>query len=179
MECFMTVSNRMDEEGKARKRNLERRRAARLPPSAIPFLKSVKLVAGPEVKLINVSRGGALIESEARLSPGSAICVRLVTGESIYLLKGRVLRARAVALSGAEIRYHIAVAFDQEFTVVARNESSMEELAPPRGGDSGQSPEQVLQPESEASENSEIVTVTAEYLEPDKNLKRIFEVNDW
>jgi len=177
----MTVPNRMAEDENAERHDVNRRRAARLPPSAIPLLKSVRLVAGPEVKLINVSRGGALIESEARLSPGSALCVRLVTGESIYLLKGRVLRARAASMSGSELRYHIALAFDEEFSVVAKEEVSLEELPTPKEESSDSEIDNNEDPESASttSGSSEILTVTAKYLEPDKELRRIFDVNDW
>jgi len=101
----------------------ERRASPRLPPSAIPSLKGVKLVAGPEVRLVNISRGGALIESEARLSPGSNLCLRLVTAESVYLLKGQVLRSKVASLAGAGLRYQSAVSFVEEFSILPHKES--------------------------------------------------------
>lgn len=96
----------------------DRRASPRLPPSAIPSLKGVKLVAGPEVRLVNISRGGALIESEARLSPGSNLCLRLVTAESVYLLKGQVLRSKVASLTGGSPRYQSAVSFIEEFSIL-------------------------------------------------------------
>lgn len=176
----MTVPDHLARDDEGEKRGVDRRRAVRLPPSAIPLLKSVRLVAGPEVKLINISRGGALIESEARLSPGSTICVRLVSGDSIYLLKGRVLRARAASLSGTELRYHIALAFDEEFAVVPMDEALQEEL-PAAGKPSTEQGKSGEDTQSAATtvEEPEVVTVTAKYLEPEKELKRIFNVNDW
>jgi PilZ domain len=104
----------------------ERRGSPRLPPSAIPALKGVKLVAGPEVRLVNISRGGALIESEARLSPGSNLCLRLVTAESVYLLKGQVLRSRVASLAGAGLRYQSAISFSEEFSILPRREGPHE-----------------------------------------------------
>jgi len=92
----------------------EKRSAPRLPPSAITDLKSVRLIAGPEVTLINISRGGALIETDALLVPHSSIAIRLVTAEAVFLLRGRVLRSRASSFHGSNLVYHSALAFDEE-----------------------------------------------------------------
>jgi hypothetical protein len=100
------------------KSGADRRTAPRLPASSIPSLKGVKLVAGSEVKLLNISRGGALIESESRLTPGANLCLRLVTAESVYLLKGRVLRSKVTSLDGTALRYHSALTFEEEFAVL-------------------------------------------------------------
>lgn len=177
----MTAPDQTNQDKDEYKHDTERRRSARLPPSAIPFLKSVKLVAGPGVKLINISQGGALIESEARLSPGSTICLRLVTGESVYFLKGRVLRARAASLCGTVLHYHIAIAFDEEFSVVDKDDASVAELPTPQpeASEIVQDNEEDKEPAVDISENPEIMTITAKYLENDRNLKRIFRVNDW
>ena len=51
----------------------DRRKIARFEASAIPDFKSINQVGGPEVKLIKISRGGALMESREWMLPGSNI----------------------------------------------------------------------------------------------------------
>jgi len=179
----MNGNNHKNPGGKAGEDGINRRKAPRFPPSAIPFLRSVKLVAGPEVKLVNVSRTGALIESEARLSPGSALCLRLVTAESVYLLKGKIVRSRAAGLVGSVLYYQSAVAFDEAFTVLpAESKSKASAAAQP------QAPQLTLQ-EPEAlqipniphtkAEPTELVTLTAPFLESDSELQEILGANNW
>ena len=55
------------------------RRAPRFDASAIPSLKSARQIGGPEIKLIDISRGGALIEIQERLLPGTNFALQLVT----------------------------------------------------------------------------------------------------
>lgn len=97
------------------KSGVEQRAYPRRPPSVIPHLKAVRIVAGPEANLINVSRGGALIETDARLAPKSPICLRIVTAEAILMLKGRVVYSRTAVLGSSTIRFHTAMQFDEEF----------------------------------------------------------------
>ncbi len=93
----------------------------RLDPALIPSLKSARLVAGPEVQLINLSSGGAMLECNTRLLPGAGICIRLVATDALFFLKGRVLESRALSLCGSELTYQCNVAFDEEFSLLASN----------------------------------------------------------
>lgn len=95
-----------------------RRTAPRFDASAIPVFKSISLVKGPEVKLINISRHGALIESSERISPGSSISLRVVTAESVHTLKGKMVRYKAISMNSKETGYQIVIAFDEDFTVL-------------------------------------------------------------
>jgi len=99
------------------------RRAPRFGPSAIPSLKSVHKVGGPEVKLINISRGGALIKTQESMSPGSSISLRLVTTGKVFLLKGQILRCNVYAI-GKVIQYQCAIAFDKDFTILPPGKES-------------------------------------------------------
>ena len=105
----------MDNQG----REIDRRKAVRLEPSQIPALKSARLVAGPEVKLINLSSSGALLESSTRILPGTGICIRLVATDATFLLRGRVLQSRASSLHGSELIYECRIALDEEFSLLS------------------------------------------------------------
>lgn len=95
----------------------DRRKSPRFDASAISSLKVVHQVGGPEVKLINISRGGALIESPMRVAPGSNLTLRLVTAETVYLLYGHVLRCYVSAI-GQTFQYQCSIIFDEDFTLL-------------------------------------------------------------
>lgn len=100
---------------------VDRRTARRLRAETLPDL-AARLVAGPDVTLIDVSKGGARFESDTRLLPGSGVGLRLVQGETLFLVMARVVRSRVARLESGSLRYESAVAFDKEcpmFTDVA------------------------------------------------------------
>jgi len=99
--------------------NIGNRRAApRFNTSDIPVFKSISLVRGPKVKLINISRHGVLMESSERISPGSGISLRIVTSESVHTIKGKMVRYKTISVNGKATGYQIVIAFDEDFTVL-------------------------------------------------------------
>lgn len=96
----------------------DRRSSRRLRAETLPAL-AARLVAGPDVSLIDVSRGGARFESDTRLLPGSSVGLRLVQDESVFLVMARVVRSRVARLDNGSLRYESAVAFDKECTMFA------------------------------------------------------------
>jgi hypothetical protein len=98
--------------------------------------------------------------------PGSAICIRLVAADVMFLLRGHVLRSRASKLLGPELRYEASVAFDDgppcpmHGTGEAKGEEAMRRGKPP--ADSG---------------GVEIVTALVPSSGPD--LRQIFGLNHW
>ena len=100
-----------------RNRFMERRKAPRFDSSTIPHLKSVRQVEGPEVKLINISRYGALIETRQRMVPKSRVSLRLDTKETVYFLDGEVLRCYVYEIDKV-LTYQYAAVFDEDFEVL-------------------------------------------------------------
>jgi hypothetical protein len=105
-----------------REKNLKREKAAksrtspRFEASAMPKLKSISQVRGDKVKLLNISRRGALIEGPNRLSNGSTISLRLTTEKNVYFVKGRVVRSRA---NPARPRFfQSGIAFKKDFEIL-------------------------------------------------------------
>lgn len=171
----------------SKKSGAERRRYPRRSPSVIPRLKSVRLVAGPEVKLINVSRRGVLFETDARLAPRSAVALRLVTADAILLLRGYVVRSMLAVLKGSAIRYQSAVEFDEDFVladspiaVVSDNaagskaEESYAEATELRG-------QSAAQPLAAATQDqlTNVLLVTAEVPHSGPELREMFGLNKW
>jgi hypothetical protein len=197
------VNGKQTRDAAAAKTGMERRTSPRLPPSAIPALKSISLSSGPEVVLINISRGGALLESDRRLRPSTKICLRLVTAEAVHQVWGRVLRSQVSRLAGG-LHYQSAVAFDQELallaavtenTLVQTTSSTMEppaQIAPPTEGVAAteqiptarEIPASQEEPLGQSEEDSNdlppgVLTLTASLLSSGPDLQQAFEINHW
>jgi len=119
----MNRTNSQRRQPEERENIVSHRKAPRFGASAIPSLKSIHQVEGPEIKLINISRGGTLIETQERMSPGSSVSLQLVTTETVYLLEGRVLRCYVNKI-GKVLTYQCAIAFDEEFTILPPGEEA-------------------------------------------------------
>jgi hypothetical protein len=170
----------------------DRRRAPRLPPSALPPCKA-RLVGGPEVEIVNVSRTGILTRSGARLMPGSAIGIRFITADTVFVLMGRVVRSRLVALRDGQPQYESALAFDKNLPLL-----SEEPVAPEvRAAVAAPAPDQSLRPAGAAAggaaaalppEPAEIgspdgeptvLTVVAFAEERGEDVLRALAINEW
>jgi hypothetical protein len=99
------------------KSGAERRTSPRLPPSALACPISVSLNSLPELALVNISRGGALLQSRELLRPNAKIVLRIAIDGVIHKVRGRILRSNIAGLQGG-VQYHSAVVFDQEFTAL-------------------------------------------------------------
>ena len=161
------------------KTGIERRRYPRKPPSAIPNLKTVRIVAGPEAKLINISRSGALVETEARLAPSSQIGLRLVTADAVLVLKGRIVYSRTAALGSSTIRFQSAIQFDEEFPLIdaETGAETQQESVPPPGPAVSQPVSGTTAPSPEHGERLVMVTANTSASTPD--LRDLFGLNNW
>ena len=67
---------------------------------------------GHHVTLLDVSAGGALIESACRLLPGTAIELLVETAQHRAWVRGRVLRCAVIGVCSTLVRYRGAVGFE-------------------------------------------------------------------
>ena len=88
----------------------ERRGTGRVEPDGTPWPALALLRPGQEVVLINVSRGGALVQSHARMMPGSRTELQLF-GACRRQLRGRIARCWVTQLD--PLRYQGAIVFDE------------------------------------------------------------------
>lgn len=77
----------------------DRRTHARLAPSELGWIKEVRLKYGPRVSLLDLSSGGALLQTDVRLRPGTDMVIEIV-GPRIEAVPIRVLRSQLALLSG-------------------------------------------------------------------------------
>ena len=97
------------------KNAVDHRKTSRFDASAIPSLKSVHIAEGPGIKLINISRRGALIETQEQMLPGSSVSLRVVTADAVYLIKGWILRCNVHSIDKASA-YQCAISFEKDYT---------------------------------------------------------------
>jgi len=90
----------------------DRRRTPRWPSTGRHGIVSARARPGRDVQVIDVSAGGALIETAHRLLPGSAIELLLATAHRQTSIKGRVLRCRVARLGASAVWYRGAIGFD-------------------------------------------------------------------
>jgi hypothetical protein len=88
----------------------ERRRGLRVAPERTRWSRSARLRPDQDVTIIDLSSGGALIESDGCMRPGVRAEV-LLQGPSACVLRGRIDRSRVVAIE--PLQYEAAIIFDE------------------------------------------------------------------
>lgn len=74
---------------------------------------ALRLANGTEVRLVDLSRGGARVETGRRMLPNANVAVRLVTGDGSFLATGVVVRSRVIRLADGALGYDVALAFNE------------------------------------------------------------------
>lgn len=88
----------------------DRRIHERLEPSALGWIREVRLKYGPRVSLIDLSSGGALLQTNVRLRPGTDMVIEII-GNSVQTIPIRVLRSQLARISGDLAIYQGACEF--------------------------------------------------------------------
>ncbi len=102
----------------------ERRAGPRVPGSQVLKGGKAQTMTGAEINLVEVSRSGALLRSQKRLTPSSSIRIKLITPGAVYILSGRILRCAVASLREKGLQYEAAISFDQEFPLFSHREIS-------------------------------------------------------
>ena len=90
----------------------ERRRYGRWTPGPTEALSRVRLRAGRELSVINVSIAGALVEGATRLLPGTHVDVHVTSAQGRVLVRARVVRCVVWTVTADVITYRGALAFN-------------------------------------------------------------------
>jgi hypothetical protein len=169
-----------------KERQSNRRLSPRLKAEDVPFLKSVELYQGKEIQIVNISRGGILIETETRLRPDFKIMLTLVTTEGIYKRDGMILRSSISSLNGIP-KYRTAIAFKQPFELMdVFDDESMDPAHQTCSDDQKREIQdeadgnecQQDSPESEKEKDHAILTIVASGANG-IHVQESFELNDW
>jgi hypothetical protein len=89
----------------------------------------MRLRAGRELAVINLSPAGALVEGAARLLPGTNVDVHVTAAQGRVLVRARVLRCVVWTLTPDVIQYRGALAFSAPIELPSIELVSSGELA--------------------------------------------------
>jgi hypothetical protein len=108
----------------------ERRGHLRLGLDDVRWLRSARLKYGPDVRVIDISVGGILVETEGQLRPDSNIVFELAGPLNSILVPSKVLRCR-VASFDEVMRYQGACSFKRPLEIPDLLKQAMAKGAPP------------------------------------------------
>jgi hypothetical protein len=112
------MTERQIREDRSREDNDDRRRAPRIDAAKLGSVIT-RVIGGGEVKLLDFSRSGVLIESDTRLSIGARATVRLTTTDASLTVRGMVVRSKVAGVNGT-IVYHTALALEDDLTALEK-----------------------------------------------------------
>jgi hypothetical protein len=95
-----------------------RRTHERLKASELPWLRLARLKYGSTLRVLDISEGGILFETDKKLNPDSEVVIELTGGENVILAPSRVLRCRVASL-GEILTYQGACAFKRPLPIPA------------------------------------------------------------
>ena len=93
-----------------------RRVHERLRASDLHWLRSARIKYGADIRVLDISAGGMLVETSSQLAPDANVVVELLGPESPILVPSRVLRCRTASL-GEILNYQGACAFKRPLTI--------------------------------------------------------------
>ena len=100
----------------------ERRRHVRRPAAELGWLRGARLRSGLEAAVIDLSPGGALVETATRLRPGIKTALQLKTRDGELRASGGVARAWVSAVRGDRgVIYRGALRFDRSIDLPDRS----------------------------------------------------------
>lgn len=112
-------------------RSEERRRSPRRTKRDGLWFTAARVRPGRDVDVMDVSRGGALVETASRLLPGSRVELHLIADPHRTVIHGRVVRCHVAALEpSGGIRYRGAVAFEHDLVVPGAPVAAIEYCLP-------------------------------------------------
>jgi hypothetical protein len=108
----------------------KQRRARRYVSSDLPWISAVKFSWGQEIRLINISRSGMLIESGMRLTPGSLTQFQVSGKHKDFFITARVVRSRVSHVQPLGVHYMTAAQFENDFDTLADSDEEASAFQP-------------------------------------------------
>jgi hypothetical protein len=92
----------------------DRRASPRVPAFNIAGMERARLRPGRMAHIVDLSSGGALIETDWRLLPGVRVELQLGEPVPLFRVAGRILRCHVSLLARERIRYRAALMFEEQ-----------------------------------------------------------------
>ncbi len=87
------------------------------------WIREVRLKYGPRVSLVDLSDGGALVQTDVRLRPGAELVIEIV-GAQVHAVPFRVLRSELARISGDGAIYQGACEFKRPLNLAEASASA-------------------------------------------------------
>jgi hypothetical protein len=97
----------------------ERRQIVRRVPARDEPISRLRLRAGRELSLVDISDAGALVEGAVRLLPGTHVDVHVVTRDGRVMVRSRVSRCAVASVKADAICYRGALVFERRIDTAA------------------------------------------------------------
>jgi hypothetical protein len=154
------------------------RRWPRFRISEVPSITGVSSNAGSRIKVVNISRGGALLQTNERAAPHTKIQLNFATSEGVIQLTGFVLRSSVSSPKGMP-QFQAAVAFDRPLRVF--DEPQEPTASMPQSGEFSSGSIELLYKPTEDEESAMIPAFLAIHFCKDKDFAQdeTFKLNDW
>lgn len=95
----------------------DRRAAPRISAVAAFGMERARLRPGRSAFVIDISSGGALIETDWRLLPGTRVELQIGEPIAVFKVAGRIVRCHVSQLDRQRIRYRGALVFEQPLPI--------------------------------------------------------------
>ncbi len=95
----------------------ERRASTRVAGLAVAGMDRARLRPGRTAHIVDLSSGGALIETDWRLLPGMRVEIQVGEPVPLFRVTGRILRCHVALLGRERIRYRGALMFEEQVPV--------------------------------------------------------------
>lgn len=93
-----------------------KRQYIRLNPENAPFLKGISLSQGTTARVVDISCGGALIQTDVRLCPQTKVGFKILMTQGDFRVTGSVLRSSIKSLQGPI--YQSAIVFETPLDIL-------------------------------------------------------------
>ena len=90
-----------------------RTRAERIECGDVSWLQTVKLPWGLELRVINISSTGMLLESGTKIKPGKVSDLKLCSPDGEIVIPASFVRSEIADVNSRGVKYHVAVTFDK------------------------------------------------------------------
>lgn len=101
----------------------DRRLYRRIAPAELPEQARVTIADRPEISVVDLSRGGALLEVPFQLAPQTRVIVQVSTSKEDLTVPFQLLRCYVADVKGS-LRYHAAGFFEEPLTWLALAQDS-------------------------------------------------------
>jgi hypothetical protein len=113
----------------------DRRRSRRRTSADVPWLWTVKLAGGLQVRVVDISTTGVLLETTSRLSDGSTLDLQLLGEDTNVTVPARMLRSQVASVDGISVKYRVAATFAHQLALPGLQQASRSAATPEVLGD--------------------------------------------